>query len=379
MRTTQSPGLEIQPQPETLGATSKEVKLPSAAQSRLVSLDFFRGFTMFLLIAESTDIYDLLVSPELNGTLISTIGMQFHHHPWNGLRFWDLIQPFFMFIVGVAMPFSIGGRWELGDSWSATFRHALQRSFLLLLFVWALYCIGPGKITFELWNVLAQLSFTYLVAFLMMRQPIPLQLGFTLVLLAISETAYRLCPVPGFNEPFVPDRNFGSYVDLLLMGKLSRGYWVAFNAVPTTAHTMWGVIAGQVLKSARLPLEKIKLLVISGLIGVIVGYALNPVTPIIKRICTSSFVIASGGWCLLALALSYWLIDVKKLQSWAQFLCYVGMNSLFIYLFTETGGANWLARIVKPFAMGIFGWAGQLSANIVSSLTVWALLWYLCY
>ena len=114
-------------------------------ESRLMSLDFFRGFTMFLLIGESTDIYELLVAPELNGTLVSTIGTQFHHHPWNGLRFWDLIQPFFMFIVGVAMPFSIGRRWEQGDTWAATFRHALQRSFWLLLFGWALYCIGPGK------------------------------------------------------------------------------------------------------------------------------------------------------------------------------------------------------------------------------------------
>jgi predicted acyltransferase len=226
---------------------------------------------------------------------------------------------------------------------------------------------------------LAQLSFTYLVAFLMMRKSIPIQLVFTFTLLAISEAAYRLWPMPGFNEAFVPDRNFGSYVDLLLMGKLSRGHWVAFNAVPTTAHTMWGVLAGQILKSERLPWQKIKILVVAGAIGVVAGYALDPVTPIIKRICTSSFVIVSGGWCLLALAFSYWLIDVKKLQRWAQFLCYVGMNSLFIYLFTETGGANWLARIVKPFAIGLFGWTGQLSANIVSSLIVWALLWYLCY
>src|SRR6185436_14975060 len=120
-------------------------------------------------------------------------------------------------------------------------------------------------------------------------------------------------PVPGFNEAFVPDRNFGSYVDLLLMGKLSRGHWVAFNAVPTTAHTMW---------------------------------------------------------CLLALALSYWLIDVKKFQTWARFFCYVGMNSLFIYLFTETGGAQWLARIVQPFTAGIFGRMGDLTAAIATSLVV---------
>ncbi len=379
MRIVQTAATDTQQQSEKSLAAAGISEVSHGPQSRLMSLDFFRGFTMFLLIAESTDIYDFLVAPQLNGTLISAIGTQFHHHPWNGLRFWDLIQPFFMFIVGVAMPFSIGRRWEQGDSWATTFRHALQRSFLLLLFGWGLYCIGPGKLTFELWNVLAQLSFTYLVAFLMMRKSSATQIAFTFALLAITELAYRLWSVPGFNEAFVPDHNFGSYVDLLLMGKLSRGHWVAFNAVPTTAHTMWGVLAGQLLKSERLPWQKIKILMIAGLIGLTAGYALNPVTPIIKRICTSSFVIVSGGWCLLALAFSYWLIDVKKVQNWARFFCYVGMNSLFIYLFTETGGAQWITRIVKPFAMGLFGWTGELTANIAASLTVWALLWYLCY
>src|SRR5213593_4887221 len=348
-------------------------------EGRFMSLDFFRGMTMFFLIAEPTEIYAHLVDPALKGTMIGVIGTQFHHNPWNGLRFWDLIQPFFMFIVGVAMPVSIGKRWERGDSWAATFRHALQRSFWLLFFGWALYCIEPGRLTFELWNVLAQLSFTYLVAFLMMRKSTQTQLVFTFALLLISELAYRLWPVPGFNEPFVPDHNFGSYVDLLLMGKLSRGHWVAFNAVPTTAHTMWGVLAGQLLMSNRPAGQKIKILATAGLIGVIVGYALDPVTPIVKRICTSSFVIVSGGWCLLALAFSYWLIDVKKVQRWSRVFTYVGMNSLFIYLFTNTGGSEWLEKIVKPFTMGFFAWSGVLSAKIITSLVLWWLLWYLCY
>jgi predicted acyltransferase len=349
------------------------------SEGRLMSLDFFRGFTMFFLIGEATLLYEHLVDPALQGTLISFIGNQLHHHPWNGLRFWDLIQPFFMFIVGAAMPFSIGKRWERGDSWAATFRHALKRSFLLLFFGWALYCIGPGRLTFELWNVLAQLSFTYLIAFLMMRRSAPTQLIFTFGLLVLTELLYRLWSVPGFNQAFVPDHNFGSWVDIQLMGKLSEGHWVAFNAVPTTAHTMWGVLAGQVLKSRRFPSRKIATLVVAGLIGVGAGYALNPLTPIIKRICTSSFVIASGGWCLLALVFSFWLIDVMKIQKWARFFAIVGMNSLLIYLFTESGGASWLERIAKPFTMGFCGWAGQLSAQIITSLAVWALLWLTCF
>jgi len=349
------------------------------AEGRLTSLDFYRGLTMFLLVGEATGLYELLRSPAFNGSLVGTIGWQLEHHPWNGLHFWDLIQPFFMFIVGVAMPFSFGKRWQRGDSWNKTLHHALVRSGLLLLFGWALYCIVPGKLTFELWNVLAQLSFTYLVAFLFMRKPAPVQISVTFLFLIATELLYRLWPVAGFNQPWVPDHNFGSWMDMVLMHKLDSDHWVAFNALPTAAHTMWGVLAGQVLMSSRTAVQKIRLLVIPGLIGVVAGYALNPWTPIIKRIASTSFVIVSGGWCLLALALCYWLIDVKKLKKWTLFFNIVGMNPLLIYLFAMTGGTWWFNRIARPFTMGLFAWAGPLPAAIVTSLVVWGMLWLLCF
>ena len=77
---------------------------------RLMSIDFFRGITMFLLIGEFTGLFEHLVDPALDGTAIKFIGNQLHHHPWNGLHFWDLVQPFFMFIVGVAIPLSVTKR-----------------------------------------------------------------------------------------------------------------------------------------------------------------------------------------------------------------------------------------------------------------------------
>jgi predicted acyltransferase len=366
-------------EPESKPAVEKSPAPATFVESRLASLDFFRGLTMFLLVGESTGLYELLRNPALHGTILGFMGTQLDHHVWNGLHFWDLVQPFFMFIVGVAMPFSFGKRWARGDSWRTSFRHVLRRSGLLLFFGWALYCIGPGHLTFELWNVLAQLSFTYLVAFLLMRKSGRVQIAFTFLLLVLTEVLYRTWAVPGFNQPFVPDHNFGSWVDLAIMPQLSSGHWVAFNAVPTTAHTMWGVLAGMVLKSARAPWQKIRLLVIPGLIGVAAGFALNPVDPIIKRICTASFVIVSGGFCLLALALSYWLIDMKGRKKWAFFFNIVGMNSIFIYLLTNSYGAEWLHRIAQPFTMAAFAWGGRLTAEIATSLAVWMMLWYVCY
>jgi predicted acyltransferase len=358
---------------------SKNSGTELAPQGRLISLDFFRGLTMFLLVAESTRIYSYLVDPQLSGTIISAIGTQFHHHPWNGLRFWDLVQPFFMFIVGVAIPFSVKNRLARGDSYSSIRRHAIQRAFLLLFFGWALYCIGPGRIAFRFQNVLAQLSVTYIIAFFLMKRSFRTQLIVSFVLIGITELLYRSFPVSGFNQPFVPDKNFGAWVDMLISGELSSGHWVNFNAIPTTAHTIWGVLSAQLLLSNRSAGNKLKILVIAGVIGVVVGYALNPITPIIKRICTSSFVIASGGWTVLALAFSYWIIDMMKIQKWAKFAIIVGMNPLFIYLFCNVGGGRMVYNIVKPFSMGLLGWTGDLSAKIITALITLYLLWYITY
>jgi predicted acyltransferase len=351
----------------------------SAVEGRLASLDFYRGITMFLLVAESALVYESLLVPKLDGTWIQAVATQFTHHPWNGLRPWDLVQPFFMFIVGVAMPFSFARRWERGDSYGAAFRHAAVRSLVLLGLGVGVYVVAAGYLTLELWNVLAQLSFTYFVAFLLLRKSARTQLLVTVGLLVLTELLYRLWPVAGFDQPFVPDHNFGSWLDMLLMGKLSSGHWVAVNAVPTTAHTVWGVMAGNVLMSERTPARKIRILLIAGVIGVVVGYGLNPVTPIIKRICTTSFVIVSGGWCLIALAISYWIIDVKGWKRWTQFAMVFGMNPLFIYLFSELGGNGWLSHIVRPFTDGIARWAGEVLVGFVTALIVLWMDWYIVH
>ncbi len=346
---------------------------------RLLSIDFFRGLTMFLLISESTGFFRFLVDPQLKGTLLYAIGTQFEHHPWHGLHFWDLVQPFFMFIVGVAMPFSFANRIKRGENYSDIRNHAIKRAVTLLLLGWALYCIGPGRITLRLQNVLAQLSVTYIIAFFLMKRSVRTQIIASFAFIALSELLYRTFPVAGYNQPFVPDHNFGAWFDMLISGELSSGHWVSFNAIPTTAHTIWGVLAGQVLMSSRPAMKKVKILVIAGLVGLVIGYGLDPVSPIIKRICTGSFVIVSGGWSLLALAFSYWLIDIKKVQKWPMFFAIVGMNPLFIYLFNHIGGGNMLYTVPKPFVFGLLGWAGKLPAQIVTAAITWYMLWYITF
>lgn len=349
---------------------------------RLLSLDFYRGITMFLLVAEGAGLWYAIVDPYFEGSIISAIGTQFHHHPWNGLRFWDLVQPFFMFIVGVAMPISFGKRWARGDSWGTTFKHALYRSFALLALGLSLHIVYAGEIVFELWNVLSQLSFTYLVAFLIMRKSWKFQIGFSVGLLILTELLYRLWSVDGFSQPFTPDHNFGAWLDLVLMGKLSGGHWVTVNAIPTAAHTIWGVVAGQLLISNRETTDKLKKLLFFGSALVVAGYALDPVTPIIKRIATTSFTIVSGGWCLLALATSFYVFDVKKLSTnTGRFFAIVGMNPLFIYLFSELGGVDWFYDMVEAFTVDPLSLLSMPGAwiGVVTSLIVLGMMWYLTY
>jgi len=351
----------------------------TATAERLFSLDFFRGLTMFLLIAESTEIYALMTSEAFDGSLISIIGTQFHHHPWHGLRFWDLIQPYFMFIVGVAMPYSLANRKKRGQTDRQIRKHIIQRALLLLFFGWALYCISAGKIVFRFQNVLAQLSVTYLLAYLVMNKSARTQIIFSLILIAITEFIYRIFPVEGFNHPFVANENFGTWLDLQYGGADLYGHWVSINAIPTTAHTIWGVLAGQLLMSNRTDRQKLRNLVIAGIIGVVAGYALDPVTPIIKRICTSSFILASGGWTILSLAFSFWLIDIMKQKNWSLFFAIVGMNPLFIYLFANVGGSGFVEHIFHPFTRAIFGWTGEVTAELLTSMIVLFFLWYMCY
>jgi predicted acyltransferase len=354
-------------------------KSKQTEHDRLLSLDFFRGLTMFLLVVAITGFFSCLTSERFSGTFLYAFGEQFEHHPWNGLRFWDLIQPFFMFIVGVAMPFSYAKRIGKGESHSFVRNHILIRCLILLLLGWWLYCIPYGRITFFFQNVLAQLSVTILLSFLVMRKPVVFQVIFSLILLILSDILYRVFPVEGFNQPFTADHNFGAWLDMHISGELSRGHWVSFNAVPTTAHTIWGVLAGKLLMGEQPRSRKVKILIAAGIAGLILGFGLNPVTPIIKRIATSTFVLASGGWTFLALALSFWLIDVIRIRWGIRFFAVVGMNPLFIYLFAEAGGAELLKSVAKPLAVSFFQWAGpEVIALVVTSVASF-LLWLICY
>jgi predicted acyltransferase len=356
--------------------------MPGLPSNRLLSLDFLRGLIMVLLALEAAGLYHHLL--ELTGGYaVHSFFIQFTHHPWHGLRFWDLVQPGFMFMAGVAMAYSLDRQNREGKPWSGQFYKALRRSGWL--FFWGVldYAVRPQGLSFELWDVLTQLSFTCLVTFLIFRWSAINQILFSAGLLVLTELLYRFTGVSGFDQPFTDQHNFGNYVDLLLMNKINPDGWVAINALPTACHTIWGALAGKLLLSQGEGKAKIRLLFISGICCLVAGYALDwiSVTPIIKRIATSSFTLATGGWCLLALAACYGWIDLMNHRRGLTFFTVIGMNSLFIYLFFEIVGHRWFNGYVSAVTNGLMAIVGlpESAILILTSLIIFGLEWGMCY
>lgn len=355
-------------------------QLAENVSKRLFSLDVFRGLTMFLLVAEAAGFHHNILELA-EGTAFSGLAHQLHHHPWNGLRFWDLIQPFFMFIVGVAMPFSLSKRLATQSMGQVT-KHILRRCFLLFAFGALLHCVYNQALVWELWNVLVQLAFTILIAYALMKLPHRAQIGISVCLLVLTEVLYR---VYNPEAPYAQGHeSFGSYIDMLTMGQVNDGYWVFVNFIPTAAHTIWGVICGQILLSNKSHKEILKPFLIWGSAILILGFAMDllNITPIIKRIATSSFTLVSGGFAILTLSLFYWVVDVKNKQpKWLKIFSVVGTNSIFIYLFSETVGVQWFRGFGQIWTEGILSPLG-LTENlimVINSLFVLFIFWYITY
>jgi len=349
---------------------------------RLLSLDVMRGLIMIFLAGEACSIYESLRDLHVGG-FFDMILVQFDHHPWHGLRLWDLIQPAFMTIAGTAMYISYHNKLKKGITWGQNWKHIAFRSLELFVLGTAVQCFYAGKLVWELWNVLTQLSVTTLIAYLIINKSYRFQIAVSVALLILTEVLYRTILMPGFNQPFVEDHNFGAYMDTVFMGKINHDGWVTINFIPTAAHTIWGALAGKLLVSEKTANEKMKYLIMAGIIALAIGFGLDwtGVTPIIKRIATSAFTFASEGWVLLLMAFLYWLIDIKKINKYAWIAVVVGMNAIFIYYFFNTVGYQWfngaVGIFVKDFAE-IIGIAPKISA-VISALVTWFLEWSLCY
>ena len=348
--------------------TSPPGVTPRPPGERSLALDAYRGLIMVLLISHGFGLSALK-----DHGLGKYLAQQVDHVQWEGLVLWDLIQPAFMFMVGVAMPYAFARRGSGG--WGG-FTHALRRSAILIFLSQLFVAVqASGQFQFGLINVLSQIAFTYLICFLLMRFDFRVQAAAAVALLGGHWLLFLAYPGPA--GPFSPQGNVGQVIDQWLLGRNYSGYYVTINLVSSTVTTLFGVWAGMLMRRPIALPQKLRLL-LSWAGGCLAGgLLLSLANPMVKRIWTASFTIYSAGFVLLGLAAMLWLVDGLGWRRAAMPLVWVGTNSLFIYCVGQMcRGAIW--RGIGVFT-GKFAWLGTMAGPVALDCATLAVMWWMCW
>lgn len=296
------------------------------------------------------------------GMVTHLFATQLDHAEWVGFHFYDLIFPLFVFMVGVAIPFSLD-RMVAKDGRPAALRRILRRG--LLMYVLGLFYYGglaEGFAHIRLMGVLQRLAICYVAASLLYVYLKPRALAAVGAgLLILYWALMTFVPVPGFGAgDFARGHNLANWIDAHY---LPLRLWYGdtdpeglLSNLPAIASCLLGVLAGlQLRATGKTPAEKIRLLVAGGIALLVLGNLWGWQFPVIKRLWTSSFVCVAGGWSLLLLATFYYLIDVRGWRGWARPFVWIGSNALTIYLVS-------LLVSVENISARLFG--GEIAAGL---------------
>jgi predicted acyltransferase len=352
---------------------------PSVARARW--LDAMRGFTMICLISHGFGFPRLA-----NEAWAKPIARQFDHVEWTGMTAWDLVQPFFMFIVGAAMPFAFAARRARGGTWANGWPHVLWRAGMLLLLS-HIAMIGTGsQWGWQLINVLSQIAFTYVIAYcvLDLRWTAQLSVAFGLLLAHYLMHVYGAGVGP--SGVWAKDSNVGAAIDRAILGRNWSGGYATLNFMTSATATIAGVMAANVLRSTVLPTRR-KFLVIGGaaVALIVLGVAISPWVPVIKRIWTPSFAMVSVGCTLIAL-LAFYAIDLAWPRAPWGILIAVGANCIFLYMISVMLAGRLrdiVIRLLGPLPEWLAGrfhtarepWLGFTADWLVLALLVGLAVW----
>jgi predicted acyltransferase len=311
--------------------------MPVPPSSRLMSLDLFRGATIAGMI---------LVN---NAGDEASSYWPLKHAQWNGWTPTDLVFPFFLFIVGVAMPFSFSARLKRGESRTELLGHVVWRG--VVLFALGVFLNGfPNQYQLASWRVygvLQRIAICYVISAI-----VALWTNWRTWIVAIAACLLgywilmRFVPVPGFGIPthdiplLDPDRNLAAWLDRRLLAghlyEVTRDPEGVLSTIPAVATSLLGLLTGQWLRSSRTTASKTLGMALFGVIGVMTGKILDLGFPINKKLWTSSYVVFTAGLALLCLTLCYWMVDVKRWRGlWTKPLLVFGMNAIAAYVFAE--------------------------------------------
>jgi predicted acyltransferase len=375
-----------------------------SATGRLLSIDALRGFDMFWIAGGEDIVKAWATWTSWSGA--ERVKEQFEHVDWEGFRFYDLIFPLFLFLVGVVLPFSLGKMREKGLSWRTIYLRIIRRTALLFFLGLTVYGFMQFKFAEQRYvGVLQRIAVCYAIAaVIVLHTRVWFQ---TIVVLGIlggyfALLAYVPSPESGMAADYRKMSNLAGYMDKhYLPGKISRG-WYGYgdnegllSTIPAVATTLLGALAGHWLLSRRSQRKKVLGLLAAAGLCLAAGYLwgggkiwmggeqwITPVPeayqfPIIKNIWTSSYALFAAGWSFLLLALFYWIIDVLGFRAWSFFFAVIGANAILIYVAKECVDFE---KIADYFLGGVIKHSGSFQPvmNAIAIVLVqWVCLYFL--
>ena len=379
-----------------------------ARPERLASLDAYRGFTMLAMASAGLGLARLAEAHPDSGFWQ---GVAYHvsHAEWVGCAVWDLIQPSFMFMVGVSLAYSYGARQARGESRGAMLRHAVIRAVILTLLGVFLRSNGKPETYWTFEDVVSQIGLGYVFLFLLRGRGARVQLGAAAAILAAYWTLFAFWPLPGPDfdykavgaDPSSPfwlhgfaahwnkNTNPAHAFDVWFLNLFPRarpfthngGGYQTLSFIPSLATMIFGLVAGELLRSSRRGAVKAWTLFGCGAAALAAGWGLGElgVCPVVKRIWTPSWAIFSTGWTLILLGGFHVAIDLWRLRAWAWPGIVVGMNSIAMYVMSWLFPGWVRGTLQTHMGQDIFSRSGAQYEELLQRSLVLLVLFLFCF
>jgi predicted acyltransferase len=334
---------------------------------------------------------------------------QLDHRLWVGCAPWDLIQPAFMFMVGVALPFSIASRVARGQTFGRMFVHTAWRAAILVALGIFLRSQGRPQTYFTFEDVLTQIGLGYVFLFLLAWTKPRVQWAAAAAILVGCWAAFALYPLPpagfdtstvgvppdwpyqlsGFAAHWNKNTNFAQAFDVWFLNLFPRerpfafngGGYLTLNFVPSLATMIFGLVVGGVLRSPLSESGKVRYLVKAGLAGLALGTLIHVlgINPIVKRIWTPAWTVFSTGWVVLFIAGYYYVVDVRQSRGWTVPFLVVGANSIAMYLLVHVAVDYMERAFVIHLGRAPFEIFGAVFAPVLLGAATLAVFWGILY
>jgi predicted acyltransferase len=357
----------------TVSAPDPLIK-PASSSKRYLAVDVLRGLTLLFMIMVNN-----------NGGEQAFGAMK--HAAWNGFTPTDLVFPTFLFVVGASIVFSTESRLARGATRASLFAHTVRRSIIIFLLGLVVNSFPFFRLsTMRYYGVLPRIALCYLVIatlYIFIRRPdgtptVADKIGLLVACLLGYYILMRFVPVPGFglpgrDVPFLDhDGNIVAWLDRQIFSAQhlyegTRDPEGLLSTIPALGTTLIGLLTGLFLRTSKQSDSRKALsLCIAGLSGVLLGFVWNPWFPLNKKLWTSSFVLYAAGWSLLALAIFWFLVQVRGWRRGTGALLVFGTNAITAYVVSELLGPALSYVMVAPH-VNVWLWVYNRVAAVISS------------